>query len=94
MDTIERLAAIEDIKRLKARYFRCMDMKDWAGLEAVFAPDLVADFPEISEQYVYQVTGIRQRHWADDGEKPDLTAEMIPEHVNLAIFCERMLAHV
>jgi CRISPR system Cascade subunit CasC len=31
---------------------------------------------------------------ADDGEKPDLTAEMIPEHVNLATFCERMLAHV
>jgi len=31
---------------------------------------------------------------ADEGEKPDLTAEMIPEHVNLATFCERMLAHV
>ena len=32
--------------------------------------ELVADFPDISEQYVYQVTGIRQRHWADDDEKP------------------------
>jgi hypothetical protein len=44
MDTVEKLNAIEEIKQLKARYFRCMDMKDWAGLEAVFAPDLVADF--------------------------------------------------
>jgi len=32
--------------------------------------ELVTNFPEISDQYVYQVTGIRQRHWADDGEKP------------------------
>ena len=32
--------------------------------------ELVTRFPEISEQYVYQVTGIRQRHWAKDGEKP------------------------
>jgi hypothetical protein len=44
MDITERLAAMEDIKALKARYFRCMDMKDWPGLQAVFAPDVVADF--------------------------------------------------
>lgn len=44
MDLIEKLAAIEEIKALKARYFRTMDSKDWAGYEAVFAPDLVADF--------------------------------------------------
>jgi len=29
----------EAIKRLKARYFRCMDTKDWAGFEAVFTTD-------------------------------------------------------
>ena len=34
---IERLTAIEDIKQLKARYFRCMDTKDWPGLQAVFS---------------------------------------------------------
>lgn len=39
----ERLAAIEEIKQLKARYFRCMDTKDWAGLQAVFAPDAELD---------------------------------------------------
>ena len=44
MDKLERLEATEAIRALKARYFRMMDTKDWAGLEAVFAPDLVADF--------------------------------------------------
>lgn len=44
MDRLDKLEAIEAIHALKARYFRCMDMKDWAGLEAVFAADLVADF--------------------------------------------------
>ncbi|ARS26523.1 nuclear transport factor 2 family protein [Sphingomonas sp. KC8] len=46
MDAIEQLLAIEQIKALKARYFRCMDTKDWAGLEAVFTADLHADFRE------------------------------------------------
>jgi 3-oxoacyl-[acyl-carrier-protein] synthase-3 len=32
--------------------------------------ELVQNFPEISENYVYQVTGIRQRHWAENGEEP------------------------
>ncbi|WP_380875023.1 bile-acid 7-alpha-dehydratase [Sphingomonas sp. DBB INV C78] len=49
MDAIEKLLAIEEIKKLKARYFRCMDTKDWAGLEAVFTEDLHADFREGSD---------------------------------------------
>ncbi len=32
--------------------------------------ELVAAFPEISEEYVYQVTGIRERRWAEADEKP------------------------
>jgi SnoaL-like domain len=43
MDPVERLTAIEEIKQLKARYFRCMDMKDWEGHLAVFAPDVAVD---------------------------------------------------
>jgi hypothetical protein len=43
MDAIERLLAIEEIRWLKARYFRFVDGKDWAGLETVFAPDIVCD---------------------------------------------------
>jgi hypothetical protein len=44
MDDVQRLTAITEIQALKARYFRCMDEKDWPGLEAVFAPDVIADF--------------------------------------------------
>jgi hypothetical protein len=44
MTPIDRLMAVREIEALKARYFRCMDMKDWAGLEATFAPDQEADF--------------------------------------------------
>jgi uncharacterized protein (TIGR02246 family) len=43
MDPVERLEAIEAIRRLKARYFRCMDTKDWGGFAEVFAPDAVMD---------------------------------------------------
>jgi len=32
--------------------------------------DILQRFPEISEEYVYQVTGIRERRWAENGEKP------------------------
>ncbi len=46
MTELEILAAMAQIQALKARYFRAMDMKDWPALEAVFAPDLIADFRE------------------------------------------------
>ena len=40
----DRLIAIEEIKALKARYFRCMDTKDWdAFRRRVFAADAVVD---------------------------------------------------
>ena len=44
MTESEQLLAVEEIKQLKARYFRCMDTKDWAGFEAVFAPDATVDY--------------------------------------------------
>ena len=44
--------AIEDIKRLKARYCRCHDTKDWPGLRAVFTDDLVADSTEAGGRVV------------------------------------------
>jgi hypothetical protein len=42
MDTLERLAAIEDIKTLMARRTRCVDEKDWDGLTACFAADAIS----------------------------------------------------
>jgi uncharacterized protein (TIGR02246 family) len=38
-----RLEAIEEIKQLKARYFRCMDTKDWDGFTSLFATDARMD---------------------------------------------------
>ena len=46
MTDLEKLLAIEEIKKLKARYFRTMDTKDWDGLGTVFAPESVFDFGE------------------------------------------------
>src|SRR5271157_4751660 len=34
---------IESIKQLKARYFRTMDSKDWAGMRRVLSDDVVID---------------------------------------------------
>jgi hypothetical protein len=51
VDAVERLLAIQQIQALKARYFRTLDTKDWAGYEAVFAPDLVADMREAAPEY-------------------------------------------
>jgi uncharacterized protein (TIGR02246 family) len=34
---------VEAIKQLKARYFRTMDTKDWDGMRALFADDVVVD---------------------------------------------------
>ena len=39
-------AEIEAIKRLKARYFRTMDTKDWEAMRQVFADDVVMDTSE------------------------------------------------
>jgi hypothetical protein len=43
MKPSKEMAEIEEIKRLKARYFRCMDTKDWKGFGAVFASDATLD---------------------------------------------------
>jgi SnoaL-like domain len=48
VNDLERLTAIEDIRTVKARYFRLMDTKDWDGLEVVFAPDAVFDLREMT----------------------------------------------
>jgi ketosteroid isomerase-like protein len=38
------LVALEEIKRLKYRYLRCVDTKDWDGLADVLTEDAVADY--------------------------------------------------
>lgn len=48
MNDVEKLLAIESIKQTKARYFRCLDGKDWQGYAAVFTPDAQMDMREQS----------------------------------------------
>jgi hypothetical protein len=43
MDKVEKLLAFEEIRALRARYFRGADTKDWVLMESVFAPDVVFD---------------------------------------------------
>lgn len=43
MDRIDELYAIEQIKQLKARYFRMMDTRDWDGMAQVFCNDAKFD---------------------------------------------------
>jgi hypothetical protein len=45
MDSLARLIAIEDIKQLKARYFRYIDTRDFAGLTEVFCKEGTCERP-------------------------------------------------
>lgn len=46
MDRIARLEAIEDIRKLKAKYFRCMDCKIWEELPSVFTKNMRVVTPD------------------------------------------------
>jgi hypothetical protein len=52
VDTTERLAAIEEIRQVKARYFRFIDSKDRDGLRSVFARDAVLDHTQAEMDHV------------------------------------------
>jgi hypothetical protein len=45
---LERLVAAEEIKNLKARYFRDLDCKNWEGLNSIFAEDAVFDLRAVN----------------------------------------------
>ena len=44
MDDVADLIEIEQIKRLKYRYVRCLDQKRWDEIEGCFVPDAVASY--------------------------------------------------
>jgi hypothetical protein len=48
MDDVQRLVAMEEIRQLKARYYRCMDTRDWDGLAEVFTPNAIFDLREVN----------------------------------------------
>ncbi|KKC25190.1 nuclear transport factor 2 family protein [Sphingomonas sp. SRS2] len=46
VDRLQRLEAVEDIKHLKARYFRWVDTQQWQELRTLFVDDAILLFPE------------------------------------------------
>ena len=42
--TVDDLIAIEEIKRLKYKYVRCLDQKRWDEIAELFVPDAVASY--------------------------------------------------
>lgn len=76
MDGVERLIAVEDIKRLKAKYFRCVDTRDWEGYRSVFADDVVFDITQDMPDGGYVVGGDA----AADIARNSLTADIVSVH--------------
>lgn len=46
---LESISAVLAIHSLKARYFRCIDARDWAGLRSLFTPDATLHFTEAQD---------------------------------------------
>ena len=44
MDEIQKLLESEKIKKLKAKYMRCLDTKEWADLATCFAEDATSSY--------------------------------------------------
>lgn len=76
---IARLEAIEEIRRLKARYFRCVDTRAWDEFADLFTEDLQIDFaesttgPKTKAEFLASVA----RHFADGisvhhGHEPEI----------------------
>ena len=78
-EMLQRLLDIEEIKRLKARYFRFLDQKKWDEWGQVFARDAVMELPEadmtvagraaIVESVSTALTGTRTVH---HGHMPEI----------------------
>ncbi len=44
MDQLQKLLDIEEIKNLKHRYFRAIDMADFDLLDSIFTEDITVDY--------------------------------------------------
>ena len=79
--TVEQLWDIEQIKQLKARYFRLLDTKDWDAFADLFTEDCVHNLPQEStrtevsnEEYLRDIKvqlggGVTTHH----GHMPEIT---------------------
>lgn len=63
-DALQRLLDIEELKRLKYRYFRLMDAQDWPAFMELFTPDLEMNFAFPDEQFYPAGATITEEGWA------------------------------
>jgi len=62
--------APSDSRAETARVGAILGLGSYLPERVVTNAELVENFPEITAEYVHQVTGIRQRRWADEDERP------------------------
>ena len=78
IDPLARLVAVEDIKQLKARYFRFMDRKQWEDMRDVFSRDahfepgrfVIEGSAKIAEYMAQALEPLRTVH---HGHMPEIT---------------------
>ena len=75
MTILERLAAIEDIKLLKARRDRANDTKDWATYEALHAED-------------YEANNEGERPWKGTKANTARLAEVQKDKISIQVYTE------
>ena len=70
---------IEEIKKLKARYFRGLDSKDWALYESCFAEDIVVDLTRAGgekfdgrDAFMAYATAMRMVQSVHNGHMPEI----------------------
>jgi 3-oxoacyl-[acyl-carrier-protein] synthase-3 len=70
LPTEENAAGISDPGSLHTEGIVLLAVGGYLPKRVVTNSELVTAFPEVSGDYVQQVTGVRERHWAEDGEEP------------------------
>jgi hypothetical protein len=74
---------VEAIKQLKARYFRCLDTKDWDGYRAVFTDDVLIDcsgsgggvYRGVEEFMAYVLSYVAPLKTVHHGHMPEITIQ-------------------
>jgi hypothetical protein len=71
LDPVEALLAIEEIRRLKSRYFQAVDDKDWEAIVDLFTDDAIVDFSGEGRYHIghhgVEAEAIAPREWIVTG---------------------------
>lgn len=96
MDDLQKLLAIEEVRKVQARYYRYMDTQDWKAMATIFAEDAVGDYSSesandegqivtgntaLADYYARSLLGVRTVH---HGHMPEI--EIVDENHATAIW--------